>query len=124
MPRKKSKFPGPPPMNPEMKRRFRRFIKKESMTKIKIHHIGEETDSWHQIQYHYMCQGCGCIHAVSPDKHQFNGDFEKPTFSPSLLQDWDLDRKCHSYIRNGQIQYLSDCFHSLAGQTIELPDIN
>jgi hypothetical protein len=29
---------------------------------------------------------------------------------------------CHSYVTNGRIQFLSDCHHSLAGQTVELPD--
>lgn len=30
---------------------------------------------------------------------------------------------CHSFITDGKIQYLSDCTHELAGQTIELPEI-
>jgi len=29
---------------------------------------------------------------------------------------------CHSFITDGRIQYLGDCTHSLAGQTIELPN--
>lgn len=28
---------------------------------------------------------------------------------------------CHSFIRDGQIQFLSDCTHALAGQTVPLP---
>ncbi|MCZ4340562.1 hypothetical protein O4H52_03015 [Sphingomonadaceae bacterium G21617-S1] len=28
---------------------------------------------------------------------------------------------CHSFVRNGQIEFLSDCTHALAGQTVPLP---
>lgn len=30
---------------------------------------------------------------------------------------------CHSFVRDGQIQFLNDCTHELAGQTIPLEDI-
>jgi hypothetical protein len=29
---------------------------------------------------------------------------------------------CHSFVTNGKIQFLADCTHKLAGQTVELPD--
>lgn len=29
---------------------------------------------------------------------------------------------CHSFVTDGKIQFLSDCTHELAGQTVELPD--
>ena len=29
---------------------------------------------------------------------------------------------CHSFVRDGRIEYLSDCTHALAGQTVDLPD--
>jgi len=93
------------------------------MAKIKVYHIGEETDSWHRIQYHYICPGCGYIHALSPNVHKFNGDLDKPTFSPSLLQNFSPERICHSYIMDGKIQFLNDCWHSLKGQTVELPEM-
>lgn len=93
------------------------------MAKIKIYHIGEESDSWHEIQYHYMCPGCGYTHAVNPKVHQFNGSMDKPTFSPSLLQNWTPGKTCHSYIRDGKIQFLMDCHHALKGETVELPEI-
>lgn len=53
----------------------------------------------------------------------FNGDYEKPTFSPSLLVFAnDPDIRCHSFIRDGKIEFLMDSFHELKGQTVELPD--
>lgn len=81
----------------------------------------------HLRQYHYMCPGCNYIHAIrikaDGGVHNFNMDLNNPTVSPSVLQDFVPDQKCHSYINNGMIQFLSDCDHSLAGQTVELPEI-
>ncbi|MFA5187053.1 MAG: DUF6527 family protein [Patescibacteria group bacterium] len=58
----------------------------------------------------------------------FNGDCEKPTFAPSMLVKGHLGADsygvCHSFVRNGQIQYLNDCTHNMAGQTMDLPDID
>lgn len=31
--------------------------------------------------------------------------------------------RCHSFIREGKIQFLSDCSHELAGMTVDLPNI-
>jgi len=67
----------------------------------------------------------------------FNGQFDNPTFHPSLLCTFGCEEGCgcepddpdhwtnyvcHSFIENGRIQYLSDCTHSLAGQCVDLPD--
>lgn len=51
----------------------------------------------------------------------WNGDFDKPTVTPSVLLAIGNERS-HLFIRNGKIQYLSDCTHHLAGQTIEMID--
>jgi len=74
-------------------------------------------------QWHYMCPGCNRIHALSPDVHQFNGDYDNPTFSPSCLQNWTPGDTCHSFIRSGMIQFLGDCDHNLKNQTVPLPEI-
>lgn len=56
---------------------------------------------------------------------QWNGDVENPTFTPSLsvLPSFPNNR-CHSFIKDGNIQYLNDCHHHLKGKTIPLPDID
>jgi len=77
------------------------------------------------------------MHVVSSG-WQFNGDYDKPTFSPSVLVTYEhwvppatpenlnpgpqtkVKDICHSFVRDGQIQFLSDCTHSLAGQTVPL----
>jgi hypothetical protein len=86
----------------------------------------------------FWCPGCQEAHAVGPS-WTFNGDYERPTFSPSIkvtgkrrITDEEYDRImggekveipdmcCHSFIRDGQIQFLGDCTHALAGQTVPL----
>jgi hypothetical protein len=80
----------------------------------------------------------------------YNGNPDAPTFTPSVLvrsghyvpggaaergacwctynaehpDDPDPFRCtcCHSFVTDGRIQFLSDCTHALAGQTVELPD--
>ena len=59
---------------------------------------------------------------------QFNGDLDQPTLAPSILSrfDWGPKREarvCHSFVRAGRIEFLSDCTHALAGQTVDLPEI-
>lgn len=33
-----------------------------------------------------------------------------------------VDTVCHSFVRDGRIQFLNDCTHALAGQTVDLPE--
>jgi hypothetical protein len=79
----------------------------------------------------------------------WNGDLEKPTLTPSILvrtghyvpshtgeSCWCTynaehpEKKpvfacgvCHSFVTDGRIQFLDDCTHVLAGQTVDLPEI-
>jgi hypothetical protein len=95
-------------------------------------------------QYIFFCPGCEDHHGISTAKEEypcpvwgFNGDVDKPTVTPSILtryganpdaseefKEWRSERICHSYITDGKIQYLNDCTHELAGQTIELPEFD
>jgi hypothetical protein len=69
------------------------------------------------------CPGCKCYHAFD-ERWAFNGDFEKPTFAPSMLVNQHRpESRCHSFVTDGKIQFLSDSYHELAGQTVELPDV-
>ena len=82
----------------------------------------------------FYCPGCKVTHMISKGPKSywkrnawtFNGDYDKPTFNPSLLVTMDCKEyhaRCHSFIRDGKIQFLSDCTHSLAGQTVEIQDM-
>lgn len=102
--------------------------------------------------YEFKCPGCGNTHVlpVGPGNGEtharwnFNGDIDKPTFTPSVLAqgnklvfdedgiwtgEWQKDASgspipyvCHSFVTDGRIQYLGDCTHALASQTVDLPD--
>lgn len=97
----------------------------------------------------FWCPGCKEVHAVNvgPNGWSFNGDLDKPTFGPSVLvrsghhmpghsgDCWCTFKQrtgressfkcgvCHSFVRDGQIQFLRDCTHALAGQTVPLPEL-
>jgi len=56
---------------------------------------------------------------------EFNGDVDKPTFSPSILvrhHEWTVEKVCHSFVRDGKIEFLNDCTHELAGKTVPMED--
>jgi hypothetical protein len=81
------------------------------------------------------CPACGYGHLFRTVPHEnlpvwsFNGDRDKPTFSPSMLVNSRAHVTnpsailCHSFVREGRIEFLSDCSHAMAGQTVELPEI-
>lgn len=60
----------------------------------------------------------------------WNGDTKKPTLKPSVLVNGNRHLhnpavpRCHTWITDGQAQFLSDCTHELAGQTLELLDVD
>jgi hypothetical protein len=86
----------------------------------------------------FLCPGCGECHSVpveGPQAWQWNGSLECATLAPSLLvtypanpnaleefKEWRTERRCHSFVRNGQIQFLTDSTHKLAGQTVPIPN--
>lgn len=59
---------------------------------------------------------------------QWNGDLVNVGLEPSILtksKRGDAEFVCHSFLRNGKWQFLGDCTHDLANQTIPmlpLPD--
>lgn len=97
----------------------------------------------------FWCQGCDSAHGVyvGHGGWAFNGNWDRPTFSPSVLvrsghyaEGWKqgdacwctyaaehpedehpfLCHRCHLFVTEGKIQFLADCTHALAGQTLEL----
>ena len=62
--------------------------------------------SGHYVSTHKAGDKCWCTYAVEhPDR---------PV--PFRCQ------RCHTYIRGGMVEFLGDCSHALAGQTLPLPD--
>lgn len=97
----------------------------------------------------FWCPGCDGAHQVGVGtgdgpRWGYNGNPEKPTFSPSVLvrctvpltdeqhAAWMVGGElptpvpfvCHSFVREGRIEFLGDCTHALAGQTVDLPDFD
>jgi uncharacterized protein DUF6527 len=78
---------------------------------------------------HFWCPGCDHLHAIEiegPHAWEFAVAADLPTVSPSILTHWhdELgDRRCHSFIKGGRWEFLSDCTHSLAGKTVEMVDL-
>jgi len=102
-------------------------IKLLVMAKIKYLENTHNGERYGHPQYLYFCLGCGYSHAFAlkaeGGHHDFNMDLDNPTVKPSLVQNFTPGRMCHSYITNGMIQYLHDCWHELKGKTIELPQV-
>ncbi len=91
---------------------------------------------------------------AGPGAWTWNGSLERPTLQPSILLrtghhalgyqtgsgcwcTFDAERVkvgkepsgftcgvCHSFVTDGRIQFLDDCTHALAGQTVDLPEVN
>lgn len=54
----------------------------------------------------------------------WNGDVEKPTFKPSILSRVPgVCDCCHSWVTDGKVQFLGDCTHEFAGQTLDLLEV-
>lgn len=83
----------------------------------------------------HWCPACKSMHDFAVERPfrngaswQYSGVAELPTFSPSMnitvgpFPNGDIKR-CHYFLRGGRIQFLTDCTHSFAGQTVDLPDI-
>ncbi len=98
----------------------------------------------------FWCPGCNEAHQIRVEGQGawgFNGNGDRPTFTPSVLvrgETWtppvtaeNIDewrRKpwpqtkvasvCHSFVTDGRIQFLGDSTHALAGKTVDLPDFD
>ncbi len=71
--------------------------------------------------YLFYCPGCGKLHCVD-NTWDFNGNVNYPTLNPSVLY---LEHpRCHSFITNGVIEYMTDCDHWLSGRKAMLPEID
>jgi len=84
------------------------------------------------IGWQFHCPGCGYGHCIQTatdrgiydhgehkgDVWTFDGNIESPTIRASILVTGQY--RCHSFVTAGQIQFLGDCTHALAGKTVEM----
>ena len=94
----------------------------------------------------YMwCPGCDDLHGVEVTeparRWEWDGNREAPTITPSILVSgvqWAAEfpfhkpqhpvaagapTVCHSYVRSGRWEFLGDCSHALAGQTVSMVSV-
>lgn len=101
----------------------------------------------------WWCPGCKSPHSVPVNPGwSWDGSVEAPTLSPSVLVtsghfiegQADMECwcgynatalaandepsgsecvRCHTFIRGGVIEFLSDCSHGLAGRTVPIPPL-
>ena len=82
-----------------------------------------------------LCPACDFEHAfrVDLDGHgkwgsqgvwSFDGNYENPTFNPSMGANLHQIEKhhpaCHSFLENGVWRFLEDCTHGMAGQRVPM----
>ena len=73
----------------------------------------------------FWCPGCDEPHGPRIEGGSpwtWDGNREQPTLSPSILVTDHAGSRCHSFLRAGRLEFLSDCTHAMAGQTVDLPD--
>jgi len=97
----------------------------------------------------FWCPGCLSTHQIQTKGNapwEYNGNPDAPTFTPSVLitsghyistfkpgddcwctfeARFGYDpgfrcKRCHSFVKDGQIQFLADSSHEFAGQTVPL----
>jgi len=103
---------------------------------MKLAHREFKSDGQHVAAWYVYCPACESAHqfiveneAAPKDVWMFDGNEEAPTFDPSYMSDgrWWVNeawepRICHSYLRAGVWEYLSDCTHDMAGQKVPMID--
>lgn len=89
-----------------------------------------------EVYYVFFCPGCDNLHllyVVNPKGRPcwtFNGNLEAPSFQPSLLNNGPGHKYhdpampvCHLYVEAGNIKYLDDCTHALAGEIVPMVEL-
>lgn len=100
------------------------------------------------VSLYFYCLGCKEEHVITP-AWGWNGSYDKPTFTSSHIT-WSghydpsgrggcwcefnknliakgeepskfTCKRCHSMIKDGKQEYLGDCTHDMAGQTVDIP---
>lgn len=94
-----------------------------------------------RTSYWLWCPACDDTHRIS-DAWGWNGDTERPTFTPSVLVggvQWSEGESfhkpshskvpsggqitCHSFVTDGVWNYLGDCTHDRVGQSVPMIDL-
>lgn len=97
----------------------------------------EGTDPKDACDYMFWCPGCETHHGIyTTHPNRYGGRWTIVSFVPLTIMasvlcfhyaneaDRKADRNritdCHLFVKNDQIQFLADCKHKLAGQTVPM----
>ena len=101
-----------------------------------IKYVDECTEGGVVTGYLINCPGCGSDHIIRTKRTiegvdpvtgkkqplwTFDGNMEKPTFSPSIDATWGPFPngnvyRCHFFLKKGLYDFRPDCTHKMAGQ--------
>lgn len=119
--------------------------------KAKLYTLRPEDRGSGCADFIFWCPACNCGHGIwttvpngtTGAVWQFNGDMERPSFTPSLLitrhlwdppvtpenqEEWnrnpwpqkEVKHICHLFLTDGKIHYCSDSTHEMAGKVVDL----
>lgn len=104
--------------------------------KTALRHIDDHGTLYDALMF--ICPGCIEMYPGSTGLHilpvntaehspqwDWDGNLEAPTLSPSILTKHGENSSgiCHSFLKAGVFEFLSDCTHSLANQHVPIPDL-
>lgn len=102
---------------------------------MKLHRFRvEEPDKPGHTLWFFWCPGCRHCHsylteATDRPNWTFNGDLDRPTFSPSLRvytthpETRVETTLCHLHVTDGELRYCGDCVHDHNGKVVPMCDI-
>jgi hypothetical protein len=78
----------------------------------------------------FWCPGCKCGHCIpvsGKNRWEFDGNFESPTITPSLListtdEKRNLHTLCHVVVTAGVLNFCADSAHELSGKSVSMED--
>jgi len=68
----------------------------------------------------FWCPGCSTHHAPRKNRWSLTGSMSSPTLHPSVVSIYGTYKRCHLFVKDGNLVYLNDCTHKFAGMTIPL----
>ena len=83
----------------------------------------------------FVCPGCesrhdgGGLHMLPVNTSEtspawtWDGNLEAPTISPSIKTEGHDGYVCHSFLKAGVFEFLSDCTHEYVNQQVHIPDL-
>jgi hypothetical protein len=82
-------------------------------------------------RFAFFCPACECLHSICTKLApgggnpvwQFDGNMIAPTINPSIRVRWnqkEIEYCCHSFVRNGFIEFCGDCTHSMKNLRVPL----